>query len=369
MVATREPCRRGPASRAIDHQTRAKLDAQFPQFEQILQGIHPRARENGNVGHEVRRQLEKIRNDYSSTIPADGGFLIPEQFRSELMQIALEEGIVRPRARTIPMSSLRLTLPFLDAVSNASSVFGGMIAYWLEEGAPTVESQAKFGKLQLEAHKLTGRADVPNELLADAPAFRAFLDALWPQCLAWYEDLAFIRGTGTGEPLGWLGAANPASIGVTASGGAATVLLEDIVAMYSRMLPSSLNRAVWFVNPTVLPELFTMALSVGTGGSAVYLTNVAGPAPITILGRPVVVTEKLNAVGTRGDIAFADLGYYVIGDRQVMQMAASEHAQFENDMTVFRIISRVDGRPWLQNTITPFAGDTLSPFVELATRV
>jgi HK97 family phage major capsid protein len=119
----------------------------------------------------------------------------------------------------------------------------------------------------------------------------------------------------------------------------------------------------------VLPELFTMALSVGTGGSAVYLTNAAGPAPVTILGRPVIVSEKMNTLGTRGDIAFVDLSYYLIGDRQVMQMDASEHVQFVNDMTVFRIISRVDGRPWLQSAITPqYNGPTLSPFVELATR-
>jgi len=53
-----------------------------------------------------------------------------------------------------------------------------------------------------------------------------------------------------------------------------------------------------------------------------------------------------------------------------MQMARSEHVKFLFDQTAFRIIERVDGRPWLNTPITPVnGGPTLSAFVELnATR-
>lgn len=349
----------------------AKLDREGFDTIEMLRAMHPLAKEQGHVGYDMRRRMEKIRNDYATNVPASAGFLVPEQFRSEIMSVALTDSVVRPRARVIPMSSMTLTMPFLDSTTNVGSVFGGMIAYWTEEGQALTETEARFGRVKLEAHKLTGRSDVTNELLADAPAFRAWIEANWPRAIAWYEDLAYIRGTGVGEPLGFLGADNPASIeqAIEAGQPATSVVLENIVKIYSRMLPSSLNSGVWLIAPNVLPELFTMALSVGTGGSAVYLTNAAGPAPVTILGRPVIVNEKLNTLGTRGDIAFVDLSYYLIGDRQVMQMAASEHAQFANDITVFRIISRSDGRPWLQNAITPqYNGPTLSPFVELAAR-
>jgi hypothetical protein len=43
--------------------------------------------------------------------------------------------------------------------------------------------------------------------------------------------------------------------------------------------------------------------------------------------------------------------------------------RFGNDQTAFRLIQRVDGRPWIQSAITPAnGGSTLSPFVELSTR-
>jgi len=136
------------------------------------------------------------------------------------------------------------------------------------------------------------------------------------------------------------------------------------------MLPSSLSRAVWVCSVDCFPELATMALSVGTGGSAIWLNNgVAGP-PMTILGRPVIFTEKApGLLGDLGDISFIDFGFYLVGDRQVMSASVSEHYRFGNDELAFKVIERVDGRPWLQSAITPQnSGPTLSPFVQLAAR-
>jgi hypothetical protein len=49
-----------------------------------------------------------------------------------------------------------------------------------------------------------------------------------------------------------------------------------------------------------------------------------------------------------------------------MTADSSTDYQFGSDKTTFRIIQRVDGRPWLKSAITPQnGGNTLSPFVEL----
>jgi len=318
-------------------------------------------------------KMTEIKNAYSSIVPSEGGFLIPEALRASLLSVALEESIVRPRATVIPMESLTVPFPMIDSTTNNGSVMGGMIAYWTEEAANLVASEAKFGRVELIAKKLTGYAEVPSELLQDSIiSFAAFIDSAWPKALAFFEDRGYMTGTGVGEPLGFIGAANPAAVAVLKESGqlAATLLVENIVKMYSRMLPTSLGSAVWLVSPDVLPELFTMALSVGTGGSAVYLTNGINGAPtLTILGRPVIVTEKVSVLGTRGDIAFVDLSYYLIGDRQTMSADTSTHFKFGSDKTAFRILQRVDGRPWIQSPITPAnGGPTLTPFVELETR-
>jgi HK97 family phage major capsid protein len=117
-----------------------------------------------------------------------------------------------------------------------------------------------------------------------------------------------------------------------------------------------------------------MALSVGTGGGPVWIGGWAQPGsqmpPMTILGRPVIFTEKTPALGTSGDINFVDLSYYLIGDRQQVRVDSSEHFLFQNNQVAYRIIERVDGRPWLQSALTPHNGSsaTLSPFVQIANR-
>jgi HK97 family phage major capsid protein len=328
---------------------------------------------NQNRTAAVQNKLDRLRNAFSSTVPSEGGFLIPETLRSELLRIALETGIVRSRSRVIPMETLRVPFPAIDSTSNVSSVFGGIVGYWTEEGAALTESQASFGRIVLDAKKLTAYTTVPNELLSDSiGSFQAFIDQIFPEALAFYEDLAFLKGTGVGEPLGAFNPMNGSIVSVAGRAGqaAGTIVWENLVDMFSRMLPSSLNRAVWVCSIDTFPELATMALSVGTGGSAIWLNNGAAGPPMTILGRPVLFTEKApGLLGTAGDVNFVDFGFYLVGDRQVMSAMSSPHFKFGNDQTAYRIIERVDGRPWIQTPVSPQnAGPTLSPFVQLATR-
>jgi HK97 family phage major capsid protein len=106
------------------------------------------------------------------------------------------------------------------------------------------------------------------------------------------------------------------------------------------------------------------------GGSAAGLVqfgNISGAPTMAILGRPLIITEKAQALNTQADLSFIDFSHYLVGDRQAISIDSSEHSRFMNDETELRIIERVDGRPWLQSAITPKNGTaTLSPYVVLA---
>ena len=323
---------------------------------------------------EIGPRRKLIKNAMSSTDPSLGGFLVPEEFRTEMLKLALETSVVRPRAMVIPMSTLRVAIPTVDATSNASSVYGGIVGYWTEEGAALVQSQPRFGRVSLEAKKLTAYTEVPNELREDSnPSAEAFLRQTFPQAIAWFEDIAFLTGSGVGEPLGIFNTLNSAIVAQAKETGqaASTILWENIVGMYARMLPSSLNSAVWVVSPDTLPQLMTTALTVGTGGAPIGMATFDGQSgpTLSLLGRPVIVSEKVSSLTNQGDINFVDFGQYLIGDRMAMSAELSTDYKFANDVTAFRFIERVDGRPWMQSAITPKnGGNTLSPYVQLAAR-
>lgn len=351
------------------HAPGAKVDKlAFAGIGDFLKTSHHQNLATGRYNGEKLAQLKDISNAYSSQQGDLGGFLVPEDFRSEIMQVALESAVVRPRATVITMGSATTSLPFVDQTTHVGSVFGGMVFYWTQEAADLTESTAKFGRVKLEANKLTGYAVVPNELYSDAAALSSWFNSAAPQGLAFYEDNAFLLGSGGNEPLGVFNSGAIVTVSKETNQTADTINWTNITKMYARMLPTSLDRAVWLVNQTCLPELLSMSIAVGTGGAPVITMNGGDKPQMTILGRPVIVTEKCDTIGDLNDIAFVDLSYYLVGDRQTISIESSPHVKFASDQTALRMIERVDGRPWIQSSITPLNGDTVSPFVNLQAR-
>lgn len=349
----------------------AKADGLYASAGELFRSIARR----DDLSDEGKTKLATLKN-YSSDIPSDGGYLIPETLRSELLRISLETSVVRPRARIIPMETLRVPFPAIDSTSNVNSVYGGIVGYWTEESGQLTESQARFSRVVLEARKLTGFAKVPSELMQDSlVSFDAFISQMFPEALSFFEDTAFLTGDGVGKPLGVLNGTAAVSVSRATS---SKVKFEDVIGMYARMLPQSLSRAVWVIAPNVLPELLNMRMvqqnvagseNVGAASPGLWLNGgqAIGSPPMTLMGLPIVVSEKVPALGSAGDVSLIDFGFYLIGDRQAMQARQSEERYFETDEIAFRIIERVDGRPWLQSAITPAnGGSTLSPIVKLA---
>src|SRR5579859_468559 len=99
--------------------------------------------------------LAVLRNAMSERVPSQGGLLVPERLRSDMVLASLENAIVRPLATVIPVSSLRTGIPTVDDTTHAGgSVFGGLSWSWTEEGAPVTASNAAYGRGVLEAKKL-----------------------------------------------------------------------------------------------------------------------------------------------------------------------------------------------------------------------
>lgn len=353
----------------------AKMDGEFGSMGEFVQTVwHHRVSGKERVPGlaDAAKKLEIV-NGYSIKVPDSGGFLVPEEYRAQLLMLALEASIVMPRATVIPMSTQTLIFPTVDATSNVSSVFGGIVVYRTEEGAEFVDSQAKFGRVKLDATKQTALAYLSNEVIRDsAPSVSAILNQMLPQAMGYDADISFLKGTGAGEPLGALNASNPGLISVAAETGqpTATIVWQNVLRMYARMLPTSIPNAVWLASPDTFVELATMALNVGTGGSAVWITDAHGAPVLTLLGRPVIMTEKTPGVlGAAGDLSLVDFSYYLVGIRDSLMIDTSDHVKFTSDQTTVRAIARNDGRPWLTSAITPQNnGPTLSPFVQLAAR-
>lgn len=310
-------------------------------------------------------RLKELRTGLKEGDDSAGGFTVPPEYQNKLLMSSVEASVIRPNGPTIiPMGSDTLRIPKIVDTSHASSLFGGVVAYWTEEAGTKTAKEPTFGQIELIAKKLTGYTYASDELLADnAVGLEALLVRIFGEAIGWYEDDAFIDGDGVGKPLGILNSGALLSVNRSA---ASTVAIADLANILARVLPQSMGRGVWLANQSVLAQLVQLGgtyltwLVSGISGQA--LTK---PIPTTLLGRPIYFTEKCEALGTAGDIVFVDLSYYIIGDRSPIAIASSQHVRFTTDETAWRFVKRVDGQPWVDSAFTPANGSSLSPFVTL----
>jgi HK97 family phage major capsid protein len=181
----------------------------------------------------------------------------------------------------------------------------------------------------------------------------------------WTEEYAFLQGNGVGKPQGMLTC--NALIAVTRAT-AGKISYADVANCLSRLLPSSLQRAIWTCHPYALLDLVQLR---DAAGRVVWVDAMGGATksvPGYLFGRPVYISEKVPSYGTKGDLALLDPALYVIGDRMALEVAASEHVNFLKNQMTWRIVERVDGQPWIEKAITlADAASTVSPFVTVAT--
>ena len=294
---------------------------------------------------------------------ASGGFLVPPEYRATFMMMQPFQNYVRSRAMVIPMRGRQITIPTLDqtGTSNTSSNFyGGVIAKWTEEATQKYETEPAFRQDVLIAHKLITYTEASDELLADsAIGLEVLLGALFGMAIAGEEEWTFINGTGTGKPLGVVPA------GATfhqARAVAGAIGIGDVFNMLSHFMGVS---PVWVAHQSTLPSILGLNGPAGNP-SYVWISNAVSAAPTTLMGYPIFFTENAPTLGLEGDLGLYDFSKYLIGDRQATAIDSSKHYRFQYDLTAWRGVHRVDGRPWLSAPLTLRDGVTqVSPFVIL----
>jgi HK97 family phage major capsid protein len=309
------------------------------------------------------------KKDLVENTGASGGFLVFPEHRNELFMIDPLSQIVRQRAFVMPMRARVMQIPVLDqtgAPTAGSSYYGGAVAYWTEEAASKDESQPDFRQVELVAHKLCVYTEASDELLADsAIPLEALIQQLFRGVVVNEEEWTFINGTGAGQPLGIVTANTVAGLGptiVVTRTLANTINILDIFNMLSSFQGRS---PIWIAHQSTLPQILGLN---GPAGNPqyVWIGNGRDQMPTTLMGYPIFFVENAMPLGTQGDIVLADLSKYVIGDRQMVTIDASKEFRFRYDITSWRAVHRVDGRPWLSAPITYRDGaTTVSPFVIL----
>lgn len=318
--------------------------------------------------------MAKAASGMGEAFGSDGGFLVPPEFSRRLLERVYAQENLLSLTDNYTIGGSSITFPRNAETSRAhGSRWGGVRAYWREEGDQATASKPTFGRLQLNLHKLFVLAHASDELLSDVQglALEQYLLRVATDEINFLVGDAIINGTGAGQPLGILTA--PATISITkeAAQAAATIKTENIVKMWSRLWAPCRQKAVWLINQDVESQLHTMTLGGTNANLPTYLPpgGLSAKPYATLLGRPLLPVEWCPTLGTVGDIILADLSHYVTITKGMIESQMSIHLRFDYDESSFRFIFRVDGQPWWSSALTPYKGSsTQSCFVTLETR-
>lgn len=341
-------------------------EKRFASFGEQLLAAYRAAAPGGKVDERLTTRAASGLNE---TNPSDGGFLVQQDFVTELLKRTYETGILASRAKKIPISTnangMKINAVDEDSRANGSR-WGGVQTYWEGEADELTGSKPKFRQLELSLKKLTGLCYATDELLQDAAALEAVIRQAFAEEFGFKIDDAILDGSGEGEPLGIL---NSGAIVKVEKEKEQTdiITVENLIKMWNRLWARSRANAVWYINQELEPYLYTLKL----GDKPVYIPagGLSEKPYGTLFGRPVIPLEQCNAAGEVGDIILADIGQYLLIDKGGVKAASSIHVRFLYDESVFRFIYRVDGKPIWNKPLSPYKGSaSVSPFVTLAKR-
>jgi HK97 family phage major capsid protein len=355
----------GPDVASVRPATKRDYFSLFPHAPRTLEGFRSAGEFFDAIGYGQSHPA--FRCAMSGLSGGAGGFIVPAPIAAAMWNDAVAESVLLSRVTLYPMESQTLRVAAWDEDTTTDTSMAGFTLEFLGELETATRSTGKMRSIQLNAHKAGIFVQASMELVNDGQSFEAQLTSKLREALSRGIDSTLLRGDGAAKPLGALNAPCTVSVPKETNQTAATVKYENVVKMFSRLLPGSLKNAIWLAHPSTLPELLSMTLGVGAAGVWMPAMD-QSTGSLTLLSRPVILTEQCSALGTVGDIILIDPTAIVCGVRQEISIERSNAPGWLESAIDWRCLIRIDAQPALSAAHQGPRGSTLSPIVTLATR-
>ena len=270
----------------------------------------------------LRSNFRQVSNVLQEGVDADGGYLVPDEYDTRLIQKLEDNNIVRALATKIKTSG--------EHKINIASTTPA--AAWIEEGGTLTFGDAKFEQKILDAHKLHVAVKVTEELLYDnAFGLENFLIDSFGKAIGNAEENAFLNGTGNGQPTGIFDeTAGGTYITTEATEG------DAIIELVYSLKRAYRKNAAFILNDKMIAKIRTYK---DHNGAYMWQPSLIAGEPDKLLGYPVYTSQY----APEDSIAFGDFSYYNIGDRGARSFKQLTELFAGNGMIGYVAKERVDG--------------------------
>ena len=279
----------------------------------------------------MRSNFKQVENVLQEGVDADGGYLVPEEYDSRLIQALEEENIMRKLATVISTAGNHK----INIASTSPA------AAWIDEGGQLTFGDATFKQILLDAHKLHVAIKVTEELLFDS-AFNLenYILERFGKALANAEEDAFLNGDGTNKPLGIFAQTG----GGTYLPEVTTVKADDVNDLVYKLARPYRKNAAFIMNDKLIASLRKLK---DNNGAYIWQPSYQEGEPDRLLGYPIYT----SAFAPEDKIAFGDFSYYNIGDRGTRSFKELTELFAGNGMIGYVAKERVDGKLVLSEAV------------------
>lgn len=283
---------------------------------------------------DVMKEASK-RRDLSTTVDSAGGFIVPVEIVSELIELL--------RSKTVVLESGATQMTGLTGSPvKIPKQTGGSTGFWVGENQVITSSQVALGEVELSPHEAAALTKMSNRLLTlSSPSAEAIVRDDMMKVLARLLDLAALRGTGTlNQPLGIV---NTAGINTVTSIGTPTV--DDLYDMLFELEQD--NADLGTIGFVFHPRTWnSLRKEKDSEGRYILMTDRQDPLKGTLIGLPFRQTTQIPITlsGNESEIFLANWADLLWGMWGGMEILASQETSdaFEKNQTWVRIITEVD---------------------------
>lgn len=320
------------------------------------------------------------------------GYLIKPEYLAGYFEVAMEDSIFAPFCRQLPVGATNeikwpaLNQFFQPAIGQTAAAAGVRV---FRKGEITQRQaiDASLKEITFKIEDLTGFTSFSRDLIQDNYISAvAIVQDMFLRAMAYTVDFESINSSSAGKLIGVRN--SPALLTATRAN-ANTIRLGDLQAMMAVFHQASYRRSMFLAHQSCYTELLT--IKYGASGVPAFIPNasidqsspfsaIEGTSETgdmkfashgTLLGKPIrFTTDKLEQLGTVGDIMLVDPYMYGIATRQGVEVGVSEHFNFDTDQISYRFKMRNAGQSlWTgpYHSTTPSGADyKTSPFVQLS---
>lgn len=289
----------------------------------------------GEMSAEERKMLREFRAQ--GVVPDEkGGYTVPETFRARVVEQMKAYGGIASVAQILNTSDgTTIYWPTADGTEEEGELLG--------ENKEASEEDTEFGSADLGAKKLSSKIiRVSNELLQDSGIdIEAYLARRIAERIGRGEAKYLINGTGAGTPVQPKGLA--ASVTKTTEAAKAnTFTWKEMNTLLHTIDPAYRNgpKFRWAFNDQTLKIVEEMEDS---QGRPLWLPNIIGGAPATVLKVPYVIDQGIADVGAGNKFMYAgDFDRFIVRrvNYMVLKRLVERYAEF--DQTAFLAFHRFD---------------------------